>query len=64
MGARLDAFRVWDRVELLLFYGFHGEARPQGTVVSIGYRCVRCKMDRHGRVVGFAPSDLRIVELH
>ena len=57
-----DAFQVGDRVELLLFYGFHGESRPQGTVVGIGHRLVRCKMDRHGRVVGFAPSDLRVID--
>lgn len=62
MKAKVDAFKVGDRVELLLFYGFHDEPLPQGTVVSIGNRLVRCKMDRHGKVVGFAPSDLRIVE--
>ena len=45
---RRDAFRVGDRVELLLFYGFHGEPRPQGTIVSIG-RTIHCKMDRNGR---------------
>ena len=62
MRAKPDAFKIGDRVELLLFYGLNGEARPQGTVVGIGHRRVRCKMDRHGRVVGFAPTDLRIVE--
>jgi hypothetical protein len=31
-------------------------------VVGIGPSRVRCKMDRHSRVVSLAPSDLRIVE--
>ena len=48
--------------EFLLFYGFHGEPRPQGTVVSVGSRCVRCKMDRNGKVVRFEPSDLLVIE--
>jgi hypothetical protein len=59
---RRDAFHVGDRVELLLFYGFHGEPPPQGTVVAIGYRTVNCKMDRNGKVVRFEPSDLRVIE--
>jgi hypothetical protein len=53
---RRDAFQVGDRVELLLFYGFHGEPCPRGTVVSIG-RTIHCKMDRNGKVVRFEPSD-------
>jgi len=55
-----DAFRVGDRVELLLFYGFHGEPRPRGTVVTVG-RSIRCKMDRNGKMVRFDPSDLRVI---
>ena len=57
---RRDAFRIGDRVELLLFYSFHGEPRPQGTVVGVG-RMIRCKMDRNGKVVRFEPSDLRVI---
>ena len=57
-----DAFQVGDRVELLLFYGFHGEPRPQGTVTAIGHRTIRCKMDRNGKVVRFEPSDLRVID--
>ena len=62
MGAKLDAFRVGDRVELLLFYGFHGEPCPRGTVTAIGHRTIRCKMDRNGKVVRLEPSDLRVLE--
>ena len=58
---RRDAFRVGDRVELMLFYSPVDELRPQGTVVSIG-RTIRCKMDRNGKVVRFEPSDLRVIE--
>ena len=57
---RRDAFHVGDRVELLLFYGFHGEPCPRGTVVSVG-RMIHCKMDRNGKVVRFEPSDLRVM---
>ena len=46
--------------ELLLSYGFHGGS--QGTVVAIGHRTVRCKMDRNGKVVRLEPSNLRIIE--
>ena len=56
-----DAFRVGDRVELMLFYGFHGEPCPRGTVVSVG-RTIHCKMDRNGKVVRFEPSDLRVID--
>ena len=56
-----DAFRVGDRIELMLFYGFHDEPPPQGTVVSVG-RMIRCKMDRNGKVVRFEPSDLRVID--
>ena len=59
--SKLDTFKIGDRVELLLFYGFHDEARPQGTVVGIGHRRVHCKMDRNGKDVRLAPSDVRIV---
>jgi hypothetical protein len=58
----LSAFRVVDRVELLLFYSFHGEPRPQGIVVGTGLHCVKCKMDRNGKVVRLDPSDVRIIE--
>jgi len=57
---RRDAFRVGDRVELMLFYSFHDEPLPQGTVVSVG-RLIHCKMDRNGKVVRFEPSDLRVI---
>ena len=57
---RRDAFRVGDRVELMLFYSLVGEPQPQGTVVSIG-RMIRCKMDRNGKVVRLEPSDLRVI---
>ena len=35
MRTKLSSFQVGDRVELLLFYGFHGEARPLGTVSAL-----------------------------
>ena len=57
---RRDAFRVGDRVELLLFYGFHGEPCPRGTVVSVG-RMIHCKMDHSGKVVRFEASDLGLI---
>ena len=60
--ARLDAFKVGDRVELLLFYSFNeNEPLPQGTVVSASSRCIRTKMDRTGKVVRFDPRDLRVI---
>ena len=59
--AKLDAFEIGDRVELLLFYSFDGEPPPLGTVVRKGIRCVHCKMDRSGKVVGLEPSDLRVI---
>jgi hypothetical protein len=49
---KLASFRVGDRVELLLFYGFHDEPCPRGTVVSLG-RNIHCKMDRNGKAVRF-----------
>ena len=57
---RRDAFQAGDRVELLLFYGFHGEPRPQGTVVTVG-RTIHCKMDHSGKIIRFEPSDLRVI---
>ena len=45
----------------MLFYGFHGEPCPRGTVVSVG-RTIHCKMDRNGKVVRFEPSDLRVID--
>ena len=59
--SRRDAFRVGDRVELMLFYSLLDEPRPQGTVVNVG-RTIRCKMDRNGKVVRFEPSDLRVID--
>jgi hypothetical protein len=58
----LNAFKPGDRVELVRYCSLSGEPSPQGTVVSMGYRLVRCKMDRTGRVIGFPPDDLRHVE--
>jgi len=52
---------IGDRVELLLFYSFHGDPPPRGEVVSIGKRCVQVKMDRNGKVVPFMPSDLHVI---
>ena len=60
-STKLASFRVGDRVELLLFYSFHGESRRQGTVVTVGHT-IHCKMDRNGKVVRFEPSDLRVIE--
>jgi hypothetical protein len=57
---RRDAFRVGDRVELMLFYSLVDEPRPQGTVVSVD-RTIHCKMDRNGKVVRLEPSDLRVI---
>jgi len=57
---RRDAFRVGDRVELMLFYSLVGEPRPQGTVVSVG-RMIHCKMDHSGKIIRFEPSDLRVI---
>ena len=61
MRTKLTAFKIGDRVELLRYYSFEGDPPPKGTVVSIGLRRVDCKIDSHGRVIGFAPSDLSIV---
>ena len=57
---RRDAFRVGDRVELMLFYSVVGEPRPLGTVVSVG-RTIHCKMDHSGKIIRFEPSDLRVI---
>ena len=59
---KLDAFKVGDRVELLLFYSFHDDPLPQGTVIGVSSTHVSVKMDRNGKVVRFHPSDLRIIE--
>jgi hypothetical protein len=61
-STELSAFNIGDRVELLLFYGFHSEAPPQGTVVGKSSKRVHCKMDDTGRVIRFDPSDLRVIE--
>ena len=63
MRNTLDSFQVGDKVVLLLYYGFHGEAPPQGAVVMTTSTrgLVKVKMDRNGRLVGFKPSDLRII---
>ena len=60
--AKLDAFEIGDRVELLLFYSFDGDPPPQGTVVGKSSKCVHTKMDRSGKVIRFDPRDLRILE--
>ena len=39
------SFKVGDRVELLLFYSFHDDPLPKGTVVGVSAKCVRAKMD-------------------
>ena len=58
----LDAFKQGDRVELVRHYSFWGAPPPQGTVISTTNRCVRCKMDRSGRLIRFLPDDLRHIE--
>ena len=58
----LDAFKPGDRVELVRHYSFWGDPPPQGTVISTTNRCVRCKMDRSGRLIRFLPGDLRYIE--
>ena len=56
-------FKTGDRVELLLYYSFEPGPLPQGTVVRTSLRgMVHVKMDRHGKIVGFKPSDLRIIK--
>ena len=63
MPAKVDKFKPGDRVELLLYYSFEPGPRPQGTVVRTTLRgMVHVKMDRHGKIVGFKPSDLRIIK--
>ena len=62
MMTKLSAFKKGYRVELLLHYSFEPGPRPQGTVVGTSYRTVRVKMDRHGKTVGLAPSDIRIIK--
>ena len=56
----LDTFKTGDRVELLLHYAFKPGRLPQGTVAV--RRLVKVKMDRNGKLVGFKPSDLRIIK--
>jgi hypothetical protein len=58
----LDAFKPGDRIELVRHYSFWGDPPPQGTVISTTKRCVRCKMDRSGRLIRFLPDDLRHIE--
>jgi len=57
-------FKVGDRIELLLYYSFEPGPLPQGTVIrTISPRgLVKVKMDRTGKLVGFKPSDLRIIK--
>jgi len=63
MRNTLDTFKTGDRVELLLPYAFEPGPLPQGTVVRIAVRgLVKVKMDRNGKLVGFEPSDLRIIK--
>ena len=63
MRNMLDTFKTRDRVELLLHYAFEPGPLPQGTVVRIAVRgLVKVKMDRNGKLVGFEPSDLRIIK--
>jgi hypothetical protein len=57
----LDAFKPGDRVELVRHYSFWGDPAPQGTVVSATSRCIRCKMDRSGKLITYLPGDLRRV---
>jgi hypothetical protein len=57
----LDAFEPGDRVELVRHYNPWGDPPPQGIVVGKGYYCIRCKMDRSGKVIRFKPEDLRKV---
>ena len=63
MRNTLDNFKVGDRIELLLYYSFEPGPLPQGTVIrTITPRgLVKVKMDRTGKLVGFKPSDLRII---
>jgi hypothetical protein len=58
----LDAFKPGDRVELVRYYSFWGDAPPQRTVISTSNRRVRCKMDRTGKLIRYFPDGLRHVE--
>ena len=60
---QFQSFKVGDRIELLLYYSFEPGPLPQGTVIrTITPRgLVKVKMDRTGKLVGFKPSDLRII---
>ena len=65
MRNKLDTFKTGDRVELLLYYSFEPGPLPQGTVVRTIRSMrglVKVKMDRNGKLVGFKPSDLRIIK--
>ena len=59
MKQKPDAFKLGDRVELLLYYDFGGNPPPKGTVVGTSTRHVSCKMDRSGKVIRFLPQDLQ-----
>ena len=66
MRNTLDSFKVSKsgiEFELLLYYSFEPGPLPQGTVIrTITPRgLVKVKMDRTGKLVGFKPSDLRII---
>ena len=56
-------FQSRGSIELLLYYSFEPGPLPQGTVIrTITPReLVKVKMDRTGKLVGFKPSDLRII---
>ena len=53
---KLHTFKVGDRVELLLFYSFHNDPLPQGTIVGASSKSIRAKLDRSGKVVRFDPT--------
>jgi hypothetical protein len=57
-------FKAGDRVELLLYYSFEPGPLPRGTVVRTTSTrgLVKVKMDRNGKIVGFMPSDLRVIK--
>jgi hypothetical protein len=57
----VDEFKPGDRVELVLHCSFWGDPLPQVTVISTTHRCIRCKMDRNGKLIRLLPQDLRQV---